>query len=200
MVGYDRTLQDRKTTMKPIIISGGAGAGKTSLVDALARRGYMTFPEVSRTLIREQAAMPDGILPWTDLPRFAAMCLDSMSSQREQALRGTIPAFVDRAIGDICAYLTIGGVAVDAHYQTMAKGYFPTVFVCAPHADIYVQDEERPHTFAESMEIHRQLVKTYRELSYEVVDVPWGSIEQRADWVLSQLKSMPFNSQLLSGE
>ena len=124
--------------MQPIIITGGPGAGKTSLLAALARRGYMTFPEVSRTLIREQAALPDGVLPWTDLPSFAALCLDRMSNQREQAKRGTMPAFVDRAIGDICAYLTIGGVEVDEYYQTMAKGYFPTVFVCAPHADIYV--------------------------------------------------------------
>ena len=54
--------------MQPIIITGGPGAGKTSLLDALARRGYMTFPEVSRSLIREQAAaLPNGVLPWTDL-------------------------------------------------------------------------------------------------------------------------------------
>ncbi|PSU05079.1 ATPase [Photobacterium gaetbulicola] len=174
--------------MQPIIITGGPGAGKTSLLDALARRGYMTFPEVSRALIREQAALPGGVLPWTDLPRFAALCLDRMSNQREQAKRGTMPAFVDRAIGDICAYLTIGGIEVEEHYQAMAKGYFPTVFVCAPHGDIYVQDDERPHSFAEAEQIHRQLIATYRELGYEVVDVPWGSIEQRATWLLARLK------------
>ncbi|MGR5065934.1 AAA family ATPase [Photobacterium sp. DNB22_13_2] len=174
--------------MQPIIITGGPGAGKTSLLDTLARRGYMTFPEVSRSLIREQAALPDGALPWTDLPRFAALCLEMMSNQREQAQRGTMPAFVDRAIGDICAYLTIGGEVVDEHYRTMAKGYFPIVFVCAPHADIYVQDDERPHSFVEAGKIHAQLVSTYRDLGYEVVDVPWDKIEERASWLLAQLK------------
>ncbi|MGF1738850.1 AAA family ATPase [Photobacterium satsumensis] len=174
--------------MQPIIITGGPGAGKTSLLDTLARRGYMTFPEVSRSLIREQAAFPDGVLPWTDLPRFAALCLELMNHQREQARRGTMPAFVDRAIGDICAYLTIGGEVVDEQYRTMAKGYFPTVFVCAPHTDIYVQDDERPHSFAEAEKIHAQLVSTYRELGYEVVDVPWDKIEERASWLLARLK------------
>ncbi|MGF1683014.1 AAA family ATPase [Photobacterium minamisatsumaniensis] len=173
--------------MQPIIITGGPGAGKTSLLNMLTQRGYMAFPEVSRTLIRQQAAI-DGVLPWTDLPRFAAMCLDMMAEQREQALRGTMPAFVDRAIGDICAYLTLGGEDVDPLYVEAAQGYYPLVFFCEPHEDIYVQDDERPHTFKEAQAIHQQLKHTYIELGYEVVEVPWGEIDVRASWVLTRLK------------
>ncbi|PSW13107.1 ATPase [Photobacterium sanctipauli] len=174
--------------MQPIIITGGPGAGKTSLLSALAQRGYMAFTEVSRTLIRQQAALDDGILPWTDLPRFAALCLEAMGEQRQQAMCGTMPAFVDRAIGDICAYLVIGGEAVAQHYIEAAKGYYPTVFCCAPNQAIYVQDDERPHTFAEAEAIHRQLKQTYSELGYQVVEVPWDTVDNRASWVLAQMR------------
>ncbi|KLV06106.1 AAA family ATPase [Photobacterium ganghwense] len=174
--------------MQPIIITGGPGAGKTTLLQALAQRGYLTYPEVSRALIREESARDDGILPWTDLPGFAALCLDRMSSQREQAACSTMPAFVDRAIGDICAYLKVGGLPVTANYLAAAKGYHSTVFFCAPEASIYVQDDERPHNFAEAQAIHRELVTTYQALGYAVAEVPWGTVEARANWVLARLR------------
>ncbi|MGF1725867.1 AAA family ATPase [Photobacterium nomapromontoriensis] len=174
--------------MQPIIITGGPGAGKTSLVEALTQRGYMTFAEVSRTLIRDQSAQENGILPWTDLPRFAALCLDMMSLQREQAGRGTMPAFVDRAIGDICAYLSLGGHQVTADYLDAAKGYYPTVFFCAPNREIYVQDEERPHTFEDAEQIHQQLLATYQGLGYQTIEVPWLVLEARTNWLLAHLK------------
>ncbi|NAX21924.1 AAA family ATPase [Vibrio sp. V39_P1S14PM300] len=62
--------------MKPVIISGGPGAGKTSLIRALGARGIATFEEASRRLIEQQSRLPDGILPWDDLPGFARLCFD----------------------------------------------------------------------------------------------------------------------------
>ncbi len=146
------------------------------------------FPEVSRTLIQQQSKLELGVLPWTDLPAFAELCLEMMTEQRCQAGKGTIPAVVDRAIGDICAYLTIGGEPVAEHYLEAAAGYYPTVFCCAPNRDIYVRDEERPHSFSEAEKIHQQLVETYQALGYLVAEVPWGSVEERACWMQTRLK------------
>ncbi|UTV27644.1 AAA family ATPase [Photobacterium atrarenae] len=174
--------------MQPIIITGGPGAGKTALLEAVARKGYLVFPETSRQLIREQQQCAAGVLPWTDLPAFAGLCLTAMSEQRRQAAEGTMPAFVDRAIGDICAYLTIGGEPVPANYRQAALGYYPSVFCCPPRREIYVQDNERPHSFAEAEQIHQQLVETYQALGYQVVDVPWGAVADRASWVLARIR------------
>jgi len=174
--------------MQPIIITGGPGAGKTTLLNAMGRKGYLVFPEVSRSLIQQQSQVENGILPWTDLSGFAELCLAMMTEQRCQAGKGTIPAFVDRAVGDICAYLTIGGVPVAESYLEAASGYYPTVFFCAPNRDIYVQDAERPHSFEEAEQIHLQLVKTYQAMGYIVAEVPWGSVEERASWILTRLK------------
>lgn len=69
--------------MNPIIITGGPGAGKTTLINALADAGYPTFAESSRQLIEQQSQLEDGILPWVDLPGFAELCLGVMSKQKD---------------------------------------------------------------------------------------------------------------------
>ncbi|NVO75640.1 hypothetical protein HW129_16710 [Photobacterium damselae subsp. damselae] len=38
------------------------------------------------------------------------------------------------------------------------------------------------------MVIHQQLVATYQQLGYQVVEVPWGEIKKRAEWILARLE------------
>ncbi|MGR5207095.1 AAA family ATPase [Vibrio alfacsensis] len=168
--------------MKPIIITGGPGAGKTTLVKALSEFGYATFEEASRRLIAEQSRIPNGVLPWTNLPAFAKLCLALMRKQKHQALCHEI-AFVDRAIPDIAAYLKIGGCSVERAFAVEGIGYHHLVFACRPEAAIYVQDEVRPHRFEEALQIHQTLVDTYAGQGYQVVDVPWGTVEDRVAFI-----------------
>lgn len=172
--------------MKPIIITGGPGAGKTTLLNALGEQGYATFAEGSRTLIEQQSQLDNGILPWTNLPAFAQLCLDLMAKQKNEALNHPV-AFVDRAIADIIGYLKVAGCEVPSEFATQSAGYHPKVFFCCPEEPIYVQDEVRPHSFEEALEIHRILAETYTELGYQVVDVPWASVTERVTFVAKQL-------------
>lgn len=174
--------------MQPIIITGGPGAGKTTLLNALGEQGYATFAEGSRTLIEQQSQLKDGVLPWTDLPRFARLCLDLMAEQKRRALDHQV-AFMDRAIPDIVAYLRVGGCEVPQAFISGSAGYHRQVFVCAPEASIYVQDEVRPHSFEEAQHIHQLLVESYTELGYQVVDVPWGSVTERVAFIRRALAS-----------
>ncbi|MDV6253238.1 AAA family ATPase [Vibrio sp. EA2] len=168
--------------MKPIVITGGPGAGKTTLLNALGDLGYATFAEGSRTIIEQQSQMEEGILPWNHLPEFARLCLQLMSEQKQQAQNHQV-AFVDRAIPDIIAYLRVGGCDVDSEFVTASTGYHSQVLTCRPEASIYVQDEVRPHSFEEAIDIHQTLVDTYIQLGYEVIEVPWGTVEERLRFV-----------------
>ncbi|MGQ3076085.1 MAG: AAA family ATPase, partial [Ferrovibrionaceae bacterium] len=37
-----------------IVVTGGPGSGKSSLIDAMAQRGFRTMPEAGRAIIRDQ--------------------------------------------------------------------------------------------------------------------------------------------------
>ncbi len=172
--------------MLPIIITGGPGAGKTSLINQLAQQGYQTFAEVSRDLIEQQAQLENGILPWHDLPGFADLCLTHMGEQKQQAAQHSV-AFLDRAIPDICGYLAEAKLDIDARYIEASAGYNPQVFFCRPHQAIYVQDEVRPYPFAGALAIHNALVAIYQQLGYQVVEVPWGSLDERVAFIESAI-------------
>lgn len=147
--------------MSIVIISGGPGAGKTTLLNALAERGYATYPEIPRQLIEQESL--------------------------KQSAQSASMAFLDRAIPDICAYLLGAELAVPAKYWSASSGYHPQVLMCQPSAITYQQDEVRPYSLEEAMHIHHGLVKTYSGLGYQCIDVPMASIEQRVAFVLTAL-------------
>ncbi len=175
--------------MRPIVITGGPGAGKTSIIEQLAQQGCVTFAESSRNVIEQQLVVPNGILPWTDLPAFANLCLALMQQQKQQANQQAGFCFVDRAIPDIVAYLQLGGCQVSSSILSACQGYHRQVFSCQPEPSIYVQDDVRPHSFDEAMQVHVLINKIYTQLGYQVVDVPWGSIEQRVLFIQQQLRA-----------
>ena len=50
-----------------IVITGGPGFGKTSIIDELESRNFPCQHEVSRTIIKEQLEIGGDILPWKNL-------------------------------------------------------------------------------------------------------------------------------------
>ena len=48
------------------VVTGGPSAGKTSLIEELAHRGFHTIPESGRVIIREEMQSGGDALPWAD--------------------------------------------------------------------------------------------------------------------------------------
>jgi len=166
---------------KLIIITGGPGSGKTTLLQALKLRGFMTYDEVPRFLIEKYLIEDQSLLPWNNLDSFAEKCLREMIRQKYSALEYNI-SFSDRAIGDILAYLKIGKIDPLAEYWEEAKkGYCNDVFLLKPQEEFYVQDEVRPHTFSEALEIHKEIESIYNQLGFTVNLIPYTTVENQID-------------------
>jgi len=176
-------------TPQKYIITGGPGAGKTSLIAALKKAGYACSEEVSRQLIREEAAGHSQCLPWTNLACFANKVLDRMIAHYHQTAGHTGITFFDRGIPDIIAYLKAAGLPVPGRYYTALQQhrYQPQVFILPPWPAIYVNDAERWQTYDEAVQLYAAIRETYGELGFTLIEVPPASVANRMDRLLESL-------------
>jgi predicted ATPase len=169
------------------IITGGPGSGKSTLLVALEAAGHCCYPEVSRELIREQSALQNGVLPWSNLPAFANLAFHAMMQQHDHALSAGEFCFFDRGVPDIFGYLQHGGYRVPEHYHEAHGGcrYERDVFMLPPWPEIYVNDLERPQSYGESVALYEALCQVYLSLGYRLHEVPKASVEKRREYLFS---------------
>ncbi|SOC04224.1 predicted ATPase [Alloalcanivorax xenomutans] len=172
-----------------IVLSGGPGAGKTSLLQALARFGYLTVTESGRAVIRQQRALAGDALPWRNRQAFAAAMLDRDRRQYRRYSRRGGPVFFDRGVVDVLGYARLERLRESAALRWAARRYryAPEVLMLPPWPDIYRHDQERKQTLAEAERTFQVLWDTYLDQGYRPLLVPRGTIRERRDWVLSHL-------------
>lgn len=175
--------------MPRIIISGGPGSGKTTLLTALNNNGYAISEEVSRSLIQDLVLNNSTSVPWKDMNGFAKLALQRMIEDYEKS-EATATTFFDRGIPDIIAYMKVSGLSINSDYEFALKNYRykAIVFMAPPWKEIYVNDDERWQTFEESVLLHDELVTTYKSAGYNVVTLPFATVQQRVEFILEYLK------------
>ncbi|CAH1650962.1 Putative ATPase [Hyphomicrobiales bacterium] len=175
-----------------IVLTGGPGAGKTTLIEALAAEGYTTAPEAGRGIIQDQVAIDGQALPWRDKALFAEMMLAAdlatyrMRASRVQAGAEEGLVFFDRGIPDIAGYLTLSGLPVPGHVEraiTLCR-YAGTVFMCPPWPEIYSGDKERKQSFAEAARTYEAMRATYSRYGYALAEVPRLPVAERMAFIL----------------
>ena len=168
--------------MLRVIITGGPGTGKSSLLKGLEEAGYACFPEVSRIIIAEQQAVGGDLFPWANMEAFAEECFGRMT--RQQASSTADVCFFDRGIPDIVAYMRRYGLPIPDKYLKIEGLYDNTVYLCPPWPQIFKNDPQRPETFEETCLLHRHLVETYSELGFTLVELPLVDVEKRVSWMI----------------
>ena len=171
-----------------IVITGGPGAGKTSLIDALERRGFPRTFEAGRAIIQGQVDVGGTALPWADREAYARLMLamDSCIHTGAEILSGAV--FFDRGVPDVVGYLRLCGLPIpeDLAAAVLALRYDPLVFIAPPWPEIFVNDAERKQDFAEAIRTHAVMAQVYAELGYTLVELPRVSVEDRVDFVLER--------------
>ncbi|RLP24681.1 AAA family ATPase [Mesorhizobium sp. YM1C-6-2] len=170
------------------VLTGGPGAGKTTLIEALKARGFATTDEAGRGVIREQMQGGGDGLPWLDRERFAELMFDWELRSYRQAERQDGPVIFDRGLPDTIGYLRLEGLEVPAwmEEEALRLRYNRRVFVAPPWKEIYGRDEERRQDWEVAVRTHAVMVETYTELGYELIELPLVSVAQRAAFVLAE--------------
>lgn len=172
-------------TERLIVFTGGPGAGKTTLINALAARGFRHRPESARRILKEQALFGGRANGPTDFVLFAETILAWEVRAWMDEADGAGPVFFDRALPEAAGMM---GLPAPLHFQRAADRfrYRRQVFIAPPWREIYHQDEERKQTWEEAVHNHDACARTYRAFGYELVELPKVSVEARADFVLAE--------------
>jgi len=173
-----------------IVITGGPGTGKSTLINNLIRQGHHCLEEVSRQVTLEAQKNGADQLFLTKPLMFSELLLKGRQKQYfESELYKNETVFFDRGIPDILAYMDyIGDTYPEKFIEACKNSRYNKVFILKPWRAIYTNDNERYENFDQALKIHAHLVSTYKGFDYDLVDVPFDTVENRTNFILNTVK------------
>jgi predicted ATPase len=169
------------------VITGGPSSGKTTTVNILRERGYVTTIEHARHYIDTQRVTGKTVEEIRANQLLFQRRILNMQVDEEKALDPRTRVFLDRALPDILAYYRFLGLKPDDDCLSLVRPHvYRAVFVLdlLPLAPDYARIEDR----TEQTEIHRLLTRVYSELGYQPLAVPALPPDQRVDFILATLE------------
>ena len=172
---------------KKIVITGGPGTGKTTLINELLKRDFNCLEEISRQVTLDAQERGIDQLFLTEPLLFSDMLLEGRKKQFVQSLDASTDfIFFDRGIPDIVAYMDFLGTTYPNRFNLACLDHkYDHIFVLAPWQEIYISDNERYENYEQAVEIHHHLLAAYARYGYALHDVPFGPVEDRADYIIN---------------
>ncbi|HEX4182658.1 MAG TPA: AAA family ATPase [Caulobacteraceae bacterium] len=175
------------------ILSGGPGAGKTTVLQALKARGFLCVDEAARQILREQAASGGNATHDGDQVRYRDLMLERSIAAYEAVEERTAPVFFDRGFPELTGYAVPPGAGTPAHVARAVERYryAPAVFVFPAWDAIYRHDEQRKHSLAHAARVSALTFEVYAACGYRTIEVPRATVEERVDFILAQIGATP---------
>jgi predicted ATPase len=172
-----------------IVITGGPGTGKSTVIKALAKRNFLCMPEISREVTLNARKNGNVQLFLTKPLLFSELLLEGRVNQYIEAEnKNEKLVFFDRGIPDVHAYMNYISIDYPSTYITKSNLYrYNYIFLMPPWEEIYISDNERYENFEQALAIHNHLERTYKELNYTIIEVPIGTIEERVEFILASI-------------
>ncbi len=173
-----------------IVITGGPGTGKSTVIEELIKRNFECMPEISREVTLQAQKRGIEQLFLTKPLLFSNLLIEGRINQYKQADKKTEKiVFFDRGIPDVHAYMNYISVDYPETYIERSNTYrYNHIFLMPPWEEIYISDNERYENFEQALAIHNHLERTYKNLGYAITEVPTGTVEFRADFILNFIK------------
>ena len=147
-----------------IVIIGGPGTGKSTIIDGLIEKGFCCYPEISRQVTLEARKQGIEQLFLENPLLFSELLLEGRKKQFKNATEEKHDVvFIDRGIPDVLAYMHYIGDSYPTDFDLACReNLYTKIFILPPWEDIYVSDEARYESF-ETSKTHSQ--PSYRNLS-----------------------------------
>jgi predicted ATPase len=170
-----------------IVLTGGPGGGKSTVLDLLAARGFRFIQESARLIIRNRLAL--GLSPRPDPIEFARDTFEMDYNNYLDAIDSDEIIFFDRCLVDSACMIRD---ADESQFERVASllvsnRFNSKVFITPPWKEIYTTDTERDQTFDEAVSVYERLFSWYHENGYQLIVLPKVSAEERVEFILSEL-------------
>ena len=177
------------------VVTGGPGGGKTTILTALAERGYNFAPESARRIIKNR--LTAGLSPRPEPIPFAHEILSADIEKYRKIDASDCPTFFDRSVLDALFMLDAENALTLAQAERYIQNfpYNRTVFLLSPWKEIYTTDSERDQTFEQAVEVCEGMERWYQQWGYEMLEVPHSNVEKRVLFILEAV-----DNALTSGE
>lgn len=172
-----------------IVIIGGPGTGKTTIIEGLVDKGHCCYPEISREVTLE--AKKQGIEQlFLEKPLlFSELLLEGRKKQFHNALdEAHEVVFIDRGIPDVLAYMHYIGDSYPATFDNACREHqYSKIFLLPPWEEIYISDDARYENFEQAKLIYTHLVETYQNYGYKLIEVPKDTMDNRILFILDEI-------------
>jgi predicted ATPase len=167
------------------VITAGPSAGKSSTIRELSARGYRTLPEAARILFDQ--AISEGVSPEEKRKQsdFHEQ-VEAIDAQIESRIPDNEVVFLDRSIVDNLAYRKRFGSDNRPEIAEAAHDRYDNIFILE-RID-FQDDEVRVEDEDEAQKTHEAIVSAYRALGYETIEVPLMPVDERADFIESEIE------------
>lgn len=182
-------LETGSQQFEGILITGGPGSGKTTLINALNTYNFTVHEEVARRVIKQQMALGTDAVPWDNIHSFSEIAKEVML--KEFPVTETGIHLFDRGVPDLIGYLRLAKQDVpQGLFKALEElNYSERAFILPPWESIYGVDNERKESFEESVKVYEALKDTYVDLGFTLIEIEKGEIEKRMEEVLISLKT-----------
>lgn len=169
------------------VITGGPSAGKTTLIEQLAQRGYCVAPEVARDYIKQFLAQNYTLEYITQHALQLQRGILALALKRERRLERNRLIFFDRGTVDSLAYFQYHHLEAAHVLHACQRIRYKKVFYCQQLP--VVADSVRIEDNTSAKEIGALIYKAYEQLGYSLIELPNSSVEQRINIILSHINS-----------
>ena len=170
--------------IQKFVLTGGPYAGKTTLLNLLAKKGFQTVQEAAVILIKE--FLKEGKSPWKDVAPFQERLL-KMQLDFETKLEKTKISFIDRGIIDGLAYCKYYKIKPPKDLLFHIKNNRYSGIFLLDFLPGYKNNNVRKEPFSQALEIQKLLKSTYEDFGYNVIQVPAMQLNERADFICNNI-------------